>query len=221
MESNIPENQSAPVQIVENSKAFVYTIRDWKEYLGESLLIIFSVLLALILTEYINSLHEKENTRNIMKSIVAELKQNKTSLQEMNLYNLQVLNNIDSVIVNKKLQQQLVSDDAFKLKVIAPQGALYRYLNNEAWTIAKNNNIMSKVDIETLTILTKVYEDQSRVMKVEDEVAKIILNRDSRDLAKIHSTLIIIKDIYHAWAVDRNEGLLLRIEEAIKKVEAY
>ena len=221
MESNISDNQPAPVQIVENSKAFVYTIRDWKEYLGESLLIIFSVLLALILTEYINSLHEKENTRNIMKSIVAELKQNKTSLQEMNLYNLQVLNNIDSVIVNKKLQQQLVSDDAFKLKVIAPQGALYRYLNNEAWTIAKNNNIMSKVDIETLTILTKVYEDQSRVMKVEDEVAKVILNRDSRDLAKIHSTLIIIKDIYHAWAVDRNEGLLQRIEEAIKKVEAY
>jgi hypothetical protein len=221
MESSISDNQPAPVQIVETSKSYVYTIRDWKEYLGESLLIIFSVLLALILTEYINNLHEKENTRSIMKSIVAELKQNKTSLQEMNLYNLQVLNNIDSVIVNKKLQQQLVSNDAFHLKVIAPQGALYRYLDNEAWTIAKNNNIMSKLDVETLSVLTKVYDDQNRVMKVEDEVAKIILGRESRDPVKIHLTLVIIKDIYHAWAVDRNEGLLHRIDEAIKKVEAY
>lgn len=221
MEPTISDNQATPAQNVETKKTYVYTIRDWKEYLGESLLIIFSVLLALILSEYINNLHEKETTRSIMKSIVAELKQNKTSLQEMNQYNLQVLNNIDSVIVNKKLQQQLVSDDAFKLKVIAPEGALYRYLNNEAWTIAKNNNIMSKVDIETLSILTKVYEDQSRVMKVEDEVAKVILSRDSRDPGKIHATLVILQDIYHAWSVDRNEGLLHRIDDAIKKVEDY
>lgn len=45
-------------------KIYVYPIRDWKEYLGESVLIIFSVLLALFVTEYISKLHERENTRN-------------------------------------------------------------------------------------------------------------------------------------------------------------
>jgi hypothetical protein len=34
----------------ETHKPHVYVLRDWKEYLGESALIIFSVLLALILT---------------------------------------------------------------------------------------------------------------------------------------------------------------------------
>jgi hypothetical protein len=48
------------------SRTFVYTIRDWKEYMGESLLIIFSVLLALILTEYFNHLHDKENTKTML-----------------------------------------------------------------------------------------------------------------------------------------------------------
>jgi uncharacterized protein YlxP (DUF503 family) len=221
MESEIMDNQTTSGKSSETSKTYVYTIRDWKEYLGESLLIIFSVLFALILTEYFNNLHEKENTKSVLKSIVAELRQNKISIQEMNNYNLHVLAKIDSALVNKDLQQQLVSNDEFHLYVIAPQGALYRYLDNEAWTIAKNNNIMSKVDVETVSILTKVYEDQNRVMKVEDEVANVILNRESRDPNKIHSTLVLIRDIYHGWAVDRTELLLQRIENAIKKVEAY
>ena len=42
----------------ENIKNYVYPVRDWKEYLGESLLIVFSVLLALSVTEYISKLHE-------------------------------------------------------------------------------------------------------------------------------------------------------------------
>ena len=215
------DNQTTSGKSSETSKTYVYTIRDWKEYLGESLLIIFSVLLALILTEYFNTLHEKENTKSVLKSIVAELRQNKISIQEMNNYNLHILAKIDSALVNKDLQQQLVSNDEFHLNVIAPQGALYRYLDNEAWTIAKNNNIMSKVDVETVSILTKVYEDQNRVMKVEDEVANVILNRESRDPNKIHSTLVLIRDIYHGWAVDRTKLLLQRIENAINKVEAY
>jgi uncharacterized protein YlxP (DUF503 family) len=120
MESEITDNQHASDKSIESSKAYVYTIRDWKEYMGESAMIIFSVLLALILTEYFSNLHEKENTRSILNSIVAELNHNKISIQEMNKYNLQVLNKIDSALVNKDLQQQLVSNDEFHLKVIAP-----------------------------------------------------------------------------------------------------
>ena len=203
------------------SKTFVYTVRDWKEYLGESLLIIFSVLLALIMTEYISNLREKENTKNTLDNIIAELRHNKNAIQEMNRYNLQVLTNIDSALVNKKLQDDLVSNDEFHLKVIAPQGVLYRYLDNEAWTIAKNNNVMSKVDGETIILLTKVYEDQGRMMKVEDEVAKVIFDRASRDPKQVHTTLILIRDIYHGWAVDRTGDLLHKIDNTIKKVETF
>ena len=90
-------------------KQFVYTIRDWKEYLGESFLIIFSVLLALILTEFFNSLHEKENTRNTLKNIVEELRHNKKAIGEMKEYNSLVLTKIDSALTQKGLQDSLVS----------------------------------------------------------------------------------------------------------------
>jgi hypothetical protein len=91
------------------------------------------------------------------------------------------------------------------------------YLDNEAWTVAKNTNVMSKVDIETVSILTKVYADQNRIMKVEDEVANVILNKESRDPNKVHSTLMLVRNTYHGWAVDRTGLVLNRIDNAIKK----
>ena len=224
METEKIEQPEMPVKadlVPEKSKTFVYTVRDWKEYLGEALLIIFSVLLALIVTEYISNLREKENTRDTLKNIRAELSHNKKAIQEMNEYNLQVLTKIDSALVNKKLQDELISNDEFHLNVIAPQGVLYRYLDNEAWTIAKNNNVMSKVDGETIAMLTKVYEDQGRMMKVEDEAAKVIFDRASRDPKQVHTTLILIRDIYHGWAVDRTGDLLQKIDNTIKKVNTF
>ena len=201
------------------NKTYVYPIRNWKEYMGESVMIIFSVLLALFVTEFINKLHERENTRSLLNNIIVELNHNKKAIQEMQVYNLQVLKRIDSALLNKDLQAQLVSNDEFHLKVIAPQGVLYRYLDNEAWTVAKNNNIMSKIDIESVSILTKIYEDQDRIGKVEDEVAGIIFDRASRDPKQVHLTLLLIRDIYHGWAVDRMPDLLSKIDKAVSKIE--
>jgi hypothetical protein len=219
------ENNEQKEQINENagfkkSKTYVYPIKDWKEYLGESFLIIFSVLLALITTEYINKLHEKEKTKGLLKSIVIELNHNKKAIQEMHEYNLTVLRKIDSALVKRNLQEKIVSNDEFHLEEIAPDGVLYRYLDDEAWAIAKNNNIMSKIDIESISILTRVYDDQDRINKVEGEVAKVIFDRASRDPAQVHKTLILIRDIYHGWAVDRVPGLLTEIDSAIRKIES-
>ncbi len=199
----------------------VFTVRDWKEYAGESLLIIFSVLLALFLTEYFNKLHEKQNTREHLKNIVAELSQNKQYIKEMQEYNLKVLANIDSALINKKRMDEIVSNDEFNLKIIAPDGALYRYMNNEAWAVAKSSNIISKLDFQTDAMLTRVYGNLDRMMKVEDEVAKIFFSRESRDPKQAHASLILIRDVYHAWAVDRSESLIQEIDKAILKVQEY
>jgi len=204
-----------------HKKKYVYPIRDWKEYLGESLMIVFSVLLALFLTEHINKLHERENTKSLLRSISAELNHNRKFILEMQDYNLMVFSKIDSVLVDKKLQKKLVSKDEFHLEVIAPHGIQYRFLDNDAWAIGKNNNIISKIDIETISILTKVYENQDRIAKIEDEVAKVIFDRESRDPRQVRKTLILIKDIYHGWVVDRIPGLLSQIDSAIVKIEKY
>ena len=221
-EANFQNEHAVEVLYPKNhKKKYVYPIRDWKEYLGESFMIVFSVFLALFLTERVSKLHERENTKNLLKSIEAELNHNKKALLEMQDYNLMVFSKIDSVLVDKKLQKKLVSKDEFHLDVIAPHGIQYRFLDNDAWSIGKNNNIISKIDIETVSILTKVYENQDRIAKIEDEVAKVIFDRSSRDPRQVRKTLILIKDIYRGWVVDRVPGLLSQMDSAIVKIERY
>ena len=182
-------------------------------------MIIFSVLLALILSEYANDLHDKQNTKLQLRGIVNELRHNKKALQEMHIYNLQVLNKIEHALKQHDIQNEIVSNDEFHLNLIAPEGVLYRYFDNEAWNVAKNNNILSKMDIQAVTMLTKLYEDQERISKIEGEVAKIIFDRASRDPKQVHLTLMLIRDIYHGWAVDREPGLITQIDEAIQLIK--
>jgi hypothetical protein len=54
--------------------------------LGESILIIFSVLPALFLTEYINNLHDKSETRQLLQNIKAEIIKNKQAEIEQYAY---------------------------------------------------------------------------------------------------------------------------------------
>jgi hypothetical protein len=203
-----------------NDKIYVVAKRDLKEYLGESILIVFSVLLALFVTESINKLHERQKTKVLLKSIVNELNSNKKAIQEMQVYNLQVLSRIDSALTDKKFQRKIVSNDEFHITMIAPNGVLYRFLDNVAWTVAKNNDIMAKLDIESLSILTYIYEDQDRIRKMEDEVGKVFADRASRDSRQVRATLILVRDNYHAWAVDRIPGLLNQIDKVIKMIES-
>jgi hypothetical protein len=200
-----------------NEKLLPHSVKNWKEYLGESLLIVFSVLLALFLTEYINHVHERNHTEELLNNIIVELKSNRQAILEMYDYNIKVLKNIDSAMSDPNIGDKLLTKDEFNLELLAPQGVLYRYFNNEAWTVAKNDDIFSKIDLETMTALMKIYEDQDRINKVESEVARILFDRASRDPKQVHLTLTLIKGIYHGWAVDRVPTLLSRIDNAIKK----
>jgi hypothetical protein len=213
--ADIPGDEPKPGT---NQKPQVYILRDWKEYAGESFLIIFSVLLALVLTEFINSLHEKNETKDLLNNIRNELIANKKAETEQYAYHQKVLKTIDSALVNPEFQQKIISGGEFHLYYIAPRGVLYRYLSAVAWEVAKGHNISSKVSLGTISMLTNIYEDQARIMKVEDEIAKVILSPESRKTENARVTLILMRDNYQGWAVDRAPGLLKQYDDAIKSL---
>ncbi|TMI86289.1 MAG: hypothetical protein E6H06_21165 [Bacteroidetes bacterium] len=76
-ESEKKEGPAIPSQKLKKERPEVIIIRGWKEYAGESLLIIFSVILALILTEVFNKLHEEQQTKEVLHQLREELIANK------------------------------------------------------------------------------------------------------------------------------------------------
>lgn len=197
----------------------VYILRDWKEYAGESLLIIFSVLLALILTEFINNLHEKSETRNLLENVRTELSINRKLEAEQYAYHQTVLKIIDSAIGHADFQRKIVSNDEFHLKYLAPHGITYHYLSDVAWEVARAHNVSSKINFSAISLLTSIYANQKRITQVDDEIGKILLSRDSRKAENTHATLVLVRDNFIAWAVDRAPGLMKQYDEAIQLLD--
>lgn len=199
----------------------VITVRTWKEYVEESVLIVFSVVLALLLTTLFQKLHENKQTREVLHELREQLITNKKSEEIQLTYHLQVLKNIDSALADPAIAQKFINNGVLNLKIIAPEGVLYRDLNDVAWEVAKQNNIFAKLDLRTYSLLTNIYANQQRITKAEDEISKVLESWESRKPENLRATLILIKDNYLGWAVDRAPGLLKRYQEAIEKLSNY
>ena len=197
----------------------VYILRDWKEYLGESFLIIFSVILALVLTEYFSNLHEKKETKEVLDNVKAELIHNKQFELEQYAYQKNTLNAIDSALKSPALQQKILSNGVLHLEYIAPEGVVNRDLNSVAWEIAKSHNISAKVSFKLMAKLTDIYANQARIDKVEEKVANVLLSWESRKPENIRETLILLRDNYKGWAFDRAPSLIAKYDEAIKMLD--
>ena len=227
MEDNLPagpakeEAQALPPVKKKKEIPEVITVRNWKEYLGESLLIIFSVFLALLVTEYFNQLHEKQQAREILHELKEEITHNKESEEIQYAYHLGVLEKIDSALYNPAFAAKIIDSGFFHLGMIAPSGVMRRDLNTVMWEIAKQNNIFSKIDLSTYSLLTEIYDHQQKITGAEEKIGAVLLSWESRKVENRHTTLILMRDNYKGWAVDRAPGLLQLYQKAIDALKEY
>jgi type II secretory pathway pseudopilin PulG len=190
-------------------------VQSRRDYLTQSALIVFSVLLALGVSELTAALREQKQTAELLANVRTELSANRVAEQEQHRYHVSVLQKVEAALADPQLQRQFVSQGELKLELVAPDGILFRYLNDAAWEVAKSRNVAGKIDARLWALLTRIYADQARIMKVEDEVGRIVLSAESRKPENARQTLVLIRDNYKGWAVDRAPALLKRYDEAI------
>ena len=203
----------------------VVTVRTWKEYLGESILIIFSVVLALILTEIFNKIHDDRQNAEVLHQLKLELIDNKRLETEQYNYHLQVLKNIDSALYNPGYASGFIKNGEVDipkiLHTIAPAGVMVHDLNTVAWEVAKQKDAFGKLGVDTYGLLTDIYNNQQRITNAEDKIGAVLLSWESRKPENLRTTLELIRDNYHGWAVDRVKVLLQHYQQAIEKLSAY
>ena len=221
MEEKESENIPPPAHDKKDERPEVIIVRNWKEYLGESLLIVFSVALAIILTEVFTKIHENQQTREVLHQLKLELINNNEAEEVQYQYHLMVIHNIDSALHDAKLRKAFSDSGLIHLTPIAPLGVMREDLNDIAWQVAKQNNIFSKLSLETYRLLTDIYDNQAKIIKSEDETGKLLLSFESRESGNANTTLILMRDIYKAWAVDRAPRLLNNYKKAINALSDY
>jgi hypothetical protein len=201
----------------------VITVRTWKEYVEECALIVFSVVLALVVTEAFNKRHENQHIKEVLHQLHEELIENKRSETEQYAYHSEILRKIDSALNDPTIANKFIAGGKVDLNIITPppHGLLLHDLNDVAWEVAKQNNIFSKLDLETYSLLTDIYNNQDRITKSEDEIAKVLLAWESRKPENIRTTLILVRDNFQGWATGRAPGLLNLYQRAIDKLSKY
>lgn len=224
MEENIPAEDEKPQPAAPKHKKKipeVITVRNWKEYLGESLLIIFSVALAIGLTEYFTSLHEKKQTNEILHQLREEMIANKEAAELQYNYHQRVFRLIDSAKNDPVMAHRFLDSGKVHIGVIMPEGAIYKDLNDVAWQEAKQSDIISKIDYETYSLLTDVYNNQQRFLNLEPDLARILISYEARKQENVQTTLTLIHDVFYAWIVERTPSLLQRYQKAIDRLAEY
>ncbi len=195
--------------------------REWKEYLGECLLIVFSVILALGLTEYFTSLHDNKKANEILHQLHEELMNNKQDAQKQYDYHLQVFKTIDSAEKNPLFAKQFLDSGKVHLNVIFYKGVLLNDLNDVAWQQAKQNDVFSRIDYKTYSLLTDIYNSQERFLNLEPSIEKILISYDARKPENLQVTLILLHDAIYGWVTERTPHLLKNYQEAIDKLSKY
>jgi len=196
--------------------------RGWKEYAGECLLIVFSVILALALTEYFSRLHEQREAKGILRQLRDELITNKKYAEEQYQYHQQVFRNIDAARADPRLARQFLdSTGKLHLDALMPQGALLHDLNDVAWQEAKQNNVFRYIDISTYRLLADIYDNQERFLNLEPNLASLLISYESRKVENLPTTLTLVHDILFAWIVERTPRLVRNYQEAIDELSRY
>ncbi len=206
------EKKNHPIVVIE---------RSWKEYLGECLLIVFSVLLALGLSEYFNSVHEKKHDHELLHQLREELIINKKDAALQYDYHKQVFKYIDSAKKNPAFAKRFMDSGKVHLSIIMPLGAILKDMNDVAWQQAKQSDVFSRVDLEIYGLLTNVYSNQERFLNLEPSLEKILISYESRKPENLQITLTLVHDVLYGWIVERTPKLLEEYQKAIDKLKYY
>lgn len=167
--------------------------RRLKRYFAEMMLIIISVLLAFILSEFRNDYNEKKKLITSLEFIKDEITQNQIYVNEIITAHKRIINTIDSLLVNEKYNEIYSTENGFTFYNIYPGSFFTQLLSNDAWNIANNNTIFDKLNIDNVVTLSRAYEQQTLVMKTVWEINDILQSEAMFDKQRTKTNCKILK----------------------------
>ena len=71
--------------------------------------------------------------------------------------------------------------------------------------------MFSKIDFQTYSLLTDIYNNQERFLNLEPDFAKILISYESRKPENLQITLTLVHDAVYGWIVERTPSLIKKL----------
>ena len=108
--------------------------------LKQVLLIVFSVVLGIFLSERIEERKNKEAATLLLSKIKSEVNKNKEILEDWLPYHKMILKRLDSLKEDEAFMKRFIDDELILYKEVLTRGTLMgESLSNDAWDIAKSH----------------------------------------------------------------------------------
>jgi len=195
---------------------------NFKKYVGEGFLIVFSVLFALFINKSFESYQTYQKKEVAKASILKELYRNRAILSNWKKKHIVIRNQISNVIEGKNdsIRNELQKYDYLNLGVLTNDESLMdALLTKTAWESAKTTGIIAEFEYETIQKLTLIYAMQE--VLTERTIVKILdyyFNTEAHDMQQIDKTLIQFQ--LRFWELTGQEELMVSLyQEAIEQMQ--
>lgn len=134
---------------------------DFRHIFIEGILIVFTVLLALTLSEWRSSVKEDKTRETVINNIISEIEDNKADLETKMEYHKAMAGKLNSYLSSDSLWNSLRYNSGMEAVLqILEKGIWNPKLQSGAWRSAELSGIVNTFDYETLYILSNVYSVQ-------------------------------------------------------------
>jgi hypothetical protein len=181
----------------------------------ESVLIIFSVLLALLLNEYRGQLKEEQQKKLAMQMVTIELKSNLQALNEWRPYHEKVLNNLNQALNKNATNSALFNKNGEMIWSLMPSGVVQGVIDDGSWQTLKSSNVSSIIDFNTLFTLSKLYKHQAQGVETTlNHILTILSARESLEEKNQRSTIILLRNAFNEM-VSQEAFLIKKYQQAL------
>ena len=172
--------------------------KEFYYFLFESVLIIMSVFLALVLNENRRKANIREQLQASLNIVMNEMDQNEKILVGWLDYHTKVYANLGELRSNDSLRTRFLTEDGLYIYDVMPMGIAQQVLSRNAWEAFKNTESFGSLDCQQIVHLSDVYEVQK--VGVEATVMKItnlLYDRASLKKENLDETIVLFEQLYH------------------------
>lgn len=145
-----------------------------KTFFPQVLLIVFSVVLGLFLSNQIEKRAERKRADLIVENIKEEIEMNLKNLENWAPYHNKIRSSLDSLRGELTFIKEFESNAASLLK-LATRGTLWGgEIYDSAWETAKLSPAISEVDYKDLSLISKVYRQQHGTFDPIGDISEIL-----------------------------------------------
>lgn len=190
-----------------------------KEYIAQFVLIVFSVVLGLYLSERLEERKEIQESEDLLATIKTEVKDNISLLEYWSPYHKEIAEKLDSLSEDAVFIEQFVNErDVFFAKLFTRGTFMSIMPVSDAWDIAKSHPLVVKIDYDKYLILSRIYNQQELTFAPAMEMFELLNSKDVNIEKDAQSNLELIHRRLREL-VARERQLIEFYEEAEEKLD--